>query len=257
MGYSNHGWSQSRRARRVDFIGDWIGAISKSHAKYTRDEFALFCSPALRVTGMRYEINAIASTRIVQIVLGSRPMKRSLDQVAPQHRGLGLATIMNRGLAEKYGVPYVHLAAFAIDVDRVCGAITDQNPLLPEAFEIYLALLWIEEFVQTSALSKSEVCEMLEEICVSIFEGNSEAYGTQITFALWVGCEQARLPLELVPLFSSWKKKPTEVLRYVTALGEIKNSRASIAKACLTVAVDPPLAPPTVSKLQEWSAEVS
>ncbi|HEX6243796.1 MAG TPA: hypothetical protein VFZ61_22935, partial [Polyangiales bacterium] len=59
--------------------------------------------------------------------------KRPLRVVGTKESKLGSATIMDRALAQRYGAPYVHLAAFAIDVDRV-HRLEDERSTLPFAW---------------------------------------------------------------------------------------------------------------------------
>ena len=61
--------------------------------------------------------------------------QKRLNVVRPRDTKLGRATIMDRALAQRYGAPYVHLAAFAIDVDRVHRSRPDA-PGLPDGCEV-------------------------------------------------------------------------------------------------------------------------
>ena len=63
--------------------------------------------------------------------------KRALPSVAPEQTALGLPTIMDRELAAAHGVTYVHLAVFAIDVDRVYW-LEPEHEGLPFGWEVFL-----------------------------------------------------------------------------------------------------------------------
>ena len=62
---------------------------------------------------------------------------RRLPVAANAEGHLELPTIMDRTLAAKYRGPYVQLAAFAIDVDRVYAEETEA-PVLTFGWEVFL-----------------------------------------------------------------------------------------------------------------------
>ena len=173
--------------------------------------------------------------------------RRSLDVLpsAPSE-GLGAETIMDRALAARFGVPYVHLAVFAIDVDRI-NAEHGEDDTFPTAFEVFLTELYLIERFDPAA--DPEARELVVETCEHVIE-SGQALGAQIPFAVYAAVERGAWPGDLAGVFRGWKKKPTELVQSVRALHAEPEARARIAAACLSVPVDPPLAAPTREALE-------
>jgi hypothetical protein len=70
-------------------------------------------------------------------------VKRTLPQLEKAREGLGRPTVMDRALAARHGVPYVHLAVFAIDVDRVREATESDDDPRPFAWEVFLTARYL------------------------------------------------------------------------------------------------------------------
>ncbi|MEM9189921.1 MAG: hypothetical protein AAGF12_12135 [Myxococcota bacterium] len=169
-------------------------------------------------------------------------------RVAEDRDGLGLQTIMDRGLASRWGVPYVHLAAFAIDVDRIREEVEGEalDSRWPTGWEVYLTGVYLTEHVDPA-----RDFELLEDIAASIMEGGA-ALGAQLPFAIFDLVQRDRYPADLRRLFRSWRQKPIRLSR---SLNELWSSRqaGTLARQCLEVELDPPAAPPTLTELTRLS----
>jgi hypothetical protein len=151
---------------------------------------------------------------------------------------------MDRALAARFGVPYVHLAAFAIDVDRAYQVLED-DPELPNGWELFLTLAYAK-----SRLVAPEHEEMFRAVCDSIMTATEPALGSQLPFVVHALVRQGAFP-DLAPLFSRWSKKAPHLDRIRDCGSE--STLAKIAARVLAAAIDPPLAPPTREALDQMA----
>lgn len=174
---------------------------------------------------------------------------KSLPRLSPAQEKLGLPTIMDRALAAKHGAPYVHLAAFAIDVDRVREAVEGYGDPRPFGWEVLLTEAYL------LARFGADAGALLEDAVLSILDGEPDALGGQLAFAVWDALERGELPAELRRAFASWRARPKELSR---ALGELWPDAprlvAELARGCLEAPLEPPLAPPTREALERMAA---
>lgn len=191
--------------------------------------------------------------------------RRVLHRARRGEAKLELPTIMDRGLAVKHGSLYVHLAAFAIDIDRVFAAVApdDEDDIgltgatdpeeLPFGWEVFLT----SARVRALDPKDPKVLAMLEETCAFVLDQtpDEQGYGSQLVFGVYDAVKRGALPQSLADLFRSWRARPKQLDR---ALDELwKNGAAAlpaIAARCASIALDPPLAPPTRSALQQMAA---
>lgn len=171
---------------------------------------------------------------------------KSLRILSKRDEGLGRKTIMDRTLAAAHGVPYVHLCAFAIDVDRVRERLDESDDeLLPMGWEIFLVehymLKWFDGSREDQAL-------LLEEAVLSVLDlppGDSPL-GGQLPFAVYDAVRRGKLPESLNDAFRQWRKKPDEMLRGLEALWDDADTNAAeFARVCLDAELSPPPSPPT------------
>ncbi|MCA9600414.1 MAG: hypothetical protein R3A78_07580 [Polyangiales bacterium] len=179
--------------------------------------------------------------------------KRSLPIATPESEGLGLRTIMDRELAKQFGARYVELAVFAIDLDRVRVEVEtddDDDPDWPFGWEVLLT-----EFALAECAADDDAVEFLDLVCASVFERALEgpSLGGQLAFAIYAATAHGTLPETLRASFLHWKKKPVELLAAVDALRADENAVSELARACLEVPLEPPLAPPTQRRLERLS----
>ncbi len=178
------------------------------------------------------------------------PRRKPLSVVSGEPEGLGLETIMDRALAAQLGVPYVHLAAFAIDLDRINAEVGDAEGW-PTGWEVFLTELYLRERFDPS---RPDDRELVTETCAAVMEAG-QALGAQLPFAVWDAVERGAWPEELRAIFRPWRRKPVQLARALDALFEDADAeRQRLAAACLGVPLEPPLAPPTREALARISA---
>jgi hypothetical protein len=182
---------------------------------------------------------------------------RRLPTIDPTREGLGRPTIMDRALAQQHGVPYVHLAVFAIDVDRVreCLEDTDADADLPMGWEVFLT----ERFLDTRVDASSETGRaMIEDVVLAIFDlppSEEPVFGSQLPFAVWHAVSRGVLSKTLEHTFESWKAKPKELGAELDRLySKVDETTRSLAKRCLDAPLTPPLAPPAREALEAMAA---
>lgn len=176
-------------------------------------------------------------------------LKKRLPMVTDE--GLGWDTIMDSGLAMKWGVPYVHLVVFAIDVDRIRMEVEDDpDGVWPFGFEVFLTEAHL---LGTIDADDPEQLAMLEDVCLAILDAGPDEdppLGTQIVFAVYDAIERGDLPRTLRSAFSGWKTAPRALLEGLAPLFERPEVEAAdLAMACLELELDPPLAAPTQDAL--------
>jgi len=172
--------------------------------------------------------------------------QKRLKVVGPSDAKLGRATIMDRALAQRYGAPYVHLAAFAIDVDRVHRARPDA-PELPFGWEVFLTELRLTACMDEAVNDPSA---MLEEMCLAVMElppprgEEPGALGGQLPFAVYVGVAHGHLPSVLGNCFYAWRRPPVDLIDELDVLAKTKGLVARLVHYCLAARIDPPLVEP-------------
>lgn len=174
---------------------------------------------------------------------------------------------MDRALAQRYGADYIHLAAFAIDVDRVreldertllsAGSGDARASALPFAWEVFLTEAELQRIVATT---HRDPTHMLEEICLGILElprpapGSAGPLGSQFPFSVYTAVERDLLPKSLRACFASWKKPPTELVAQMAQL-QRTGARAELAQHCLDAPLDPALVAPVRAALTALATE--
>ena len=176
---------------------------------------------------------------------------RKLPQLAPKKEGLGRQTIMDRALASKHGATYVHLAAFAIDIDRVRDALEDLDDPRPFGWEVFLTEVYLLErlAVETDPIART----IVEDVVLGVLEGDRgvEVLGSQLPFAVWDAIERGEWPSELRACFRGWKGRPTDLTRELAPLWADRERHVrELSEHCLGAELDPPLAPPTLESLR-------
>ncbi len=174
---------------------------------------------------------------------------KRLPRLQPTKEKLGLPTIMDRALAARHGARYVHLAVFAIDVDRVREALEGPDDALPFAWDVLLTQAYLRSL-------EGDPVSLLEDTVLSILEGEPDALGGQLAFAVWDAAEREALPESLRGAFESWRARPKELAKQLAKLrAPGRELEAELAQACLDAPLDPPLAPPTREALARLAAE--
>lgn len=163
--------------------------------------------------------------------------------------GLGQATMMDRDLAAQHGVAYVHLAAFAIDVDRIYGATEDET--LPLGWEVFLLLAYVlGRFAQESERDRL----LLEDTASTLLaSGTGEPrLGACLAFALHEGTARELLDPSLKALFKRWRSPSKQLKKALDAqFADPTGALVAAATHCLETPLHPPLSPPTVASLQQ------
>lgn len=186
--------------------------------------------------------------------MSSGSTKRALPQLAQQREGLGRPTIMDRALAARHGVPYVHAAVFAIDVDRVRDATEDLDDPRPFGWEVFLTA----RYLAWRCDPREETTRaMLEDAVQSVLElrpSEEGVLGSQLPFAVWMLVARGDWPADLELWFKVWKKKPRDLEKELAPLfAEPERHERELAAFALGAALDPPLAPPTREALGSLS----
>jgi hypothetical protein len=189
-------------------------------------------------------------------------VRRSLPQLGTKKEGLGRPTIMDRAMAARYGVPYVHLAAFAIDVDRAREALDDEeahsDAELPMGWEVFLTARYLATRVDAR---EDPLKTMIEDTVLGIFDlpaSEDAVFGSQLPFAVWYCVERGTYPTELGSVFRTWKAKPKELARDLDRLGASADEHTKrFARRCLDAPLDPPMAPPTLEALALLAGETA
>jgi hypothetical protein len=175
--------------------------------------------------------------------------RRTLPLAAAE-TALGLPTIMDRDLAAAHGVEYVHLAVFAIDIDRVYW-LEPELASLPFGWEVFLT-----EWYLLSRASAHELTDMLEAVCGALLEETpgEPPLGGQLVFAVFDAVQRGALPKTLEPVFHAWRRPPHDLLESLTELhAQGANNARKLAEHCLNAELEPPLAPPTRAALREFA----
>ncbi|MEZ4338808.1 MAG: hypothetical protein R3B82_19495 [Sandaracinaceae bacterium] len=156
---------------------------------------------------------------------------------------------MDRELATRHGVPYVHLVAFAIDVDRVREATEGYDDPRPFGWEVFLVERYLTDRFDPNR--QPELVLIFEDIVLGVLEGAPSALGSQIVFAIWDLIQRSRFPKRLEGAFRAWQERPDELGEDLDLLfAEEDRVVKELARSCLEVALEPPLAPPTKEALE-------
>lgn len=161
---------------------------------------------------------------------------------------------MDRALAASHGIDYVHLAAFAIDVDRIREEVEDLDDPRPFAWEVFLVECYLTAHFDPNR--RPEQVLLFEDVVLGVLEGARDALGSQIVFAIWDLIVRERFPQRLRGAFSSWQARPDELVEDLAPLfAEEDRHRRELAASCLEVPMSPPCAPPTIEALRALSDE--
>lgn len=177
-------------------------------------------------------------------------MRRSLPQVSSKAEGLGHPTIMDRSLALRHGSLYVHLAVFAIDIDRVRDALEDIDDPLPFGWEVFLTEVYLISHVDPSDASHRA---MIEDVVLGILEGPSgeAVFGSQLPFAIFDAIERGVFPDDMRVSFAGWRARPKQLVGELAKLWlDARALTPELSRACLDAPMDPPLAAPSIEALQ-------
>lgn len=182
--------------------------------------------------------------------------KKRLGLLPAEANKLGLPTIMDRALAQRYGAQYVHLAAFAIDVDRVYRR-SGASDALPFAWEVFLTEVRLLSLLDEA---QSDPTPMLEEMCLQVMDlprrqaDPQGVLGAQLPFAVYTSVAHGHLPARLGHCFGGWKKPPADLIDAVAHQFASEGLAARLAEHCLAAALQPPLAEPVREALQAIAA---
>jgi hypothetical protein len=179
-------------------------------------------------------------------------IRRSLRTVRAEQTGLGLHTIMDRHLASAFGAKYVHLAVFAIDIDRVYWLDPERTDL-PFGWEVFLCEHEVlTRFDRESASDRELIAAMVANILEA--PPGEPALGGQIVFAIYDAIQRGQLDAELGALFVTWRKPPEDLIASLAQLWQSPAESAKrLAEHCLRATLTPALAPPTQEALQVLS----
>jgi len=156
---------------------------------------------------------------------------------------------MDPGLAAQHGVAYVHLAAFAIDVDRVREQVEGYDDPRPFGWEVFLVEQYLVDRFDPSR--RPEEVLIFEDVVLGILDGDPAALGSQVVFSIWDLIQRDRFPKRLEGAFKGWRSRPKALLKDLDALfADEARHRAELAAGCLAVELSPPLAPPTIEALE-------
>lgn len=184
---------------------------------------------------------------------GDQVVRRKLPQVSPPQTGIGRPTIMDRTLAAQHGIEYVHLAAFAIDVDRVF-VVDPAEARLPLGWEVFLCAAYVVGRLDSRAEPGRA---LIEDSVLQILAAppGEPRLGGVLAFAVHAAVERGLLVESLRQAFSTWRSPPKQLHRALeTSFGDPAPLIARAALHCLGTELTPPLAPPTLQTLQEMAA---
>lgn len=182
--------------------------------------------------------------------------KRPLPTVGPGPQGLGTPTIMDPTLAARHGAPYVHLAVFAIDVDRVRRWLEEagEEANVPFGWEVFLT----EAYVLAELDLADELDRwMIHDTCRALIRtkprgGEPPALGAQVPFSVYDAVARGAAPGTLRELFRGWGKRAAPLVDELRPLWDDPASHvAALSELCLDVPLDPPLAEPTARALDD------
>ena len=179
---------------------------------------------------------------------------KRLPVAAPEHSALGRATIMDPALAQRHGVTYVHLAAFAIDIDRVREHLeeTEEDVDLPFGWDVMVT----EQHLLTALdpLRRPEHVHLLEDVVLGVIDGEGDVLGAQIIFAVWDAIVREQAPQRLSGAFKAWKTRPKDLVKELSRLWpRDAELLPRFARALEAAPIQPPISPPTRAALAAWA----
>jgi hypothetical protein len=175
--------------------------------------------------------------------------KRLLPKLAEGDARLGLPTIMDRALAAEHGTPYVHLAAFAIDVDRVYWLDPERDDL-PFGWEVFLTECYLLAHFDASTPQARDLIERLINGLMEESPGEPPL-GGQLVFAVFDALARGVLPNELTASFRGWRAAPLDLVDSLAQLfGDAQSALRDLAEYCLDAELTPALSPPTRAALE-------
>jgi hypothetical protein len=179
------------------------------------------------------------------------PEKRaraSLPVAPPRSEKLGAPTIMDRELAAQLGVHYVHLAAFAIDTDRVRARFEEvlvEEDQLPFGWEVFLTAQYLRATFDPAHEGHRMVVEDAVQAVMDRPARSEAALGAQLPFALYDLVRRGLWPEDALSVFGAWRKKPDATLDELAPLwDDAVVAAGEFAHACLQCDLEPPAAPP-------------
>jgi hypothetical protein len=188
-------------------------------------------------------------------------VKRSLEVLDPGAEALGAPTIMDRGLAARWGVPYVHLAVFAIDIDRIREALDADESAAPDAesrawpfgWEVFVTAIYARDHLDPVAHA-----ELIDDACTAVIEaaqlGDGATLGNQLPFSVYDLVHREVWPQSLRSSFTRWERRPSQLSRRLDPLWADEAAEWDrLRGACLALDIVPPLAAPTRSVLEQPS----
>jgi hypothetical protein len=148
---------------------------------------------------------------------------------------------MQRALAARHGVAYVHLAVFAIDVDRLHRVLGDTLPL---GWEVLLTERYLRH------VGAGVDAQMVEDACRAAMEPG-DALGGQLPFAVYRATRAGTVPFVLDHVFRSWHSLPDQLMAALDVLDSADPALiARLATTCIEASLDPPIAEPTRDALR-------
>lgn len=180
-------------------------------------------------------------------------MRKPLKLIDARQVSLGQPTIMDRALAQQHGALYVQLVVFAIDIDRVCQLLGDDDSL-PLGWEVFVTEACLVSLVDPDNEAHRLV---IEDACLDLLVDQADPrLGSQLPFAIYNAVVRGALPESLRALFHRWKSPSKSLL---SDLAELWVARAvalpKLGRMCLDAPLSPPLAPPTVQILERLIAD--
>ena len=185
-----------------------------------------------------------------------RKARRHLPQANPEAQRLGLPTIMNPELAQRYGARYVHWAVFAIDVDRAAqGDLGYSDVEETLGWEVFLTEYWMVSHLDPS---DRNVVSLVEETCFDILDDAQAAHrlGSQLVFAVWNAAKRDAWPTCTAALFEQqWSGDRTQLAASLKQLWTDPDKAAEYWSGyCLQIPFDPPMARSTRAALEAMVA---
>lgn len=175
--------------------------------------------------------------------------KRPLPQLAQGAASLGLPTIMDRALAAEHGTPYVHLAVFAIDIDRVYWLDPERDDL-PFGWEVFLTECYLLAHFDASTEQGRDLIERLINGLMEESPGEPPL-GGQLVFAVFDALVRGIYPNELTASFRGWRAAPGDLIDSLAHLfADVQSALRDLAEYCLDAELTPALSQPTRAALE-------
>jgi len=181
----------------------------------------------------------------------------SLPRAPSAPEALGRDTVMDRGLALRYGADYVHLAAFAIDLDRIREALEEDDEdydqgtdAWPFGWEVFLTEAYLLSQLDPARRDHRDLVQETVDVILDAGPG-SELLGAQLVFALYDAVARGAWPEEAASVFRTWKHAPDELVRALRPLWEdAETHQRELAESCLEAEITPPIIAPTRAALE-------